>query len=93
MMGPGAPFEIIEEEVMGTRHEVFARRYPHLRALFEDGTTRNGDRPYLVHGEHTITFVEAASAGGTASLLPRPTVTNLSLWRGRSSCWAGSSWA
>jgi acyl-CoA synthetase (AMP-forming)/AMP-acid ligase II len=59
MMGPGGPFEIVEEEVMGTRHEVFARRYPHLRALFEDGTTRNGDRPYLVHGEHTITFVEA----------------------------------
>ncbi len=59
LMGPGAPFEIVEEEVMGTRHEVFAQRYPHLRALFEDGTARNGDRPYLVHDEHTITFAEA----------------------------------
>jgi acyl-CoA synthetase (AMP-forming)/AMP-acid ligase II len=59
LMGPGAPFEIVEEEIMGTRHEVFTRRYPHLRALFEEGTTRNGDRPYLVHGGRTITFAEA----------------------------------
>ncbi len=59
MMGPGAPFEIVEQEAMGTRHEVFAQRYPHLRALFEDGTTRNSSRPYLVHGEHTITFAQS----------------------------------
>lgn len=58
-MGTGAPFELTDEEVRGTRHEVFVRRYPHLRALFEDGTDRHGDRPYLVHAEHTVTFAEA----------------------------------
>ena len=72
MMGPGAPFEIIEEEVLGTRHEVFARRYPHLRALFEHGTTLNGDRPYLVDAEHTITFAEARRlVAATAAALHR----------------------
>jgi acyl-CoA synthetase (AMP-forming)/AMP-acid ligase II len=72
MMGPGATFEIVEEVVMGTRHEVFARRYPHLRALFEDGTTRNGDRPYLVHGDRTITFAEARRlVAATAAALQR----------------------
>ncbi len=28
LMGPGAPFEIVEADVMGTRHEVFVRALP-----------------------------------------------------------------
>jgi acyl-CoA synthetase (AMP-forming)/AMP-acid ligase II len=72
MMGPGMPFEIVEDDAMGVRHEVFARRHPHLRALFEDGTTRNGDRPYLVDGERTITFAEARRlVAATAAALRR----------------------
>ncbi len=59
-MGPGGPFEVAEEQVFGAHHQVFVRRFPHLRALFEDGTAGNADRPYLVDGDRTVTFAEAA---------------------------------
>ena len=58
-MGPGGPFEVAEEQVLGARHDVFVRRFPHLRALFEDGTAANADRPYLVDGERLMSFGEA----------------------------------
>ena len=38
LMGPGAPFELREQPVLGTRHDVFVNRLPHLRALFDEGT-------------------------------------------------------
>ncbi len=60
LLGPGAPFEIAENEVLGVRHEVFVRRLPHLRALLEQGAASFGDRPYLVHGDQTVSFAEAA---------------------------------
>jgi acyl-CoA synthetase (AMP-forming)/AMP-acid ligase II len=58
-MGPGAPFELAESVVLGTRHDVFVRRFPHLRALFDDGTTRHAEKPYLVHADRTVTFADA----------------------------------
>ena len=59
LMGPGAPFELREQPVLGTRHDVFVNRLPHLRALFDEGTARHAHRPYLVHAERTVTFGEA----------------------------------
>ena len=59
LTGSGAPFETVEAEVMGTRHEIFVRRHPHLRSLFDEGTVRHADRPYLVHADRTITFADA----------------------------------
>ena len=71
-MGSGAPFEVVEADVMGTRHEIFAQRYPHLRALFEDGTARYADRPYLVDADRTVSFTEAARlVANTAAALRR----------------------
>ena len=60
LMGPGGPFELTEADVLGARHDVFAQRFPHLRALFEDGIARHADRPYLVDGDRMVTFGEAA---------------------------------
>jgi acyl-CoA synthetase (AMP-forming)/AMP-acid ligase II len=60
LLGPGAPFQIAEETVLGVRHEVFVRRLPHLRALLQQGAARFGDRPYLVDGDRVVSFVEAA---------------------------------
>ena len=58
-MGPSASFELAESVVLGTRHEVFVHRFPHLRALFDDGTTRHAEKPYLVHADRTVTFADA----------------------------------
>jgi acyl-CoA synthetase (AMP-forming)/AMP-acid ligase II len=70
LLGPGAPFEVTEEEVLGVRHEVFARRLPHLRALLAEGAARFEDRPYLVHADRTVSFAEAAQlAANTAVAL------------------------
>ena len=46
--------------MLGVRHEVFVRRLPHLRALLEQGAASFGDRPYLVHGDQTVSFAGAA---------------------------------
>ena len=67
LMGPGGPFEITEADVLGTRHEIFARRLPNLRALLEQGATRFGDHPYLVQAERTVTFGEAAQMVANAA--------------------------
>jgi len=60
LMGPGGPFELTEADVLGARHDVFVQRFPHLRALFEDGIARHADRPYLVDGDRMVTFGDAA---------------------------------
>jgi acyl-CoA synthetase (AMP-forming)/AMP-acid ligase II len=67
LMGRGGPFEITEADVLGTRHEIFVRRLPHLRALLEQGATRFGDHPYLVQAERTVTFGEAAQMVANAA--------------------------
>jgi len=59
LMGPGASFELAESVVLGTHHDVFVHRFPHLRALFDDGTTRHAEKPYLVHADRTVTFADA----------------------------------
>lgn len=59
LQGPGGPFEVVEEEVLGVQHEVFAHRLPHLRALLAEGVARFGDRPYLIHADRTVSFAEA----------------------------------
>ena len=67
LLGPGGPFEIASQEAFGTRHDVFVRRFAHLRALFEDGTARNAERPYLVDGDRTLTFADAARCVANAA--------------------------
>jgi acyl-CoA synthetase (AMP-forming)/AMP-acid ligase II len=70
LLGPGGPFEVVEEDVLRVCHEVFARRHPHLRALLTDGAARFGDRPYLVHADRTVSFAEAAElVASTAAAL------------------------
>lgn len=47
LTGAGAPFEIVEETVLGTPMRVFRERFPSLRALLESSAA-HGDKPYLV---------------------------------------------
>jgi acyl-CoA synthetase (AMP-forming)/AMP-acid ligase II len=48
VLGPGAPFEIVVEDVLGAPTEVFAKRPPHLRAVLETAGTRFADRVFFV---------------------------------------------
>jgi acyl-CoA synthetase (AMP-forming)/AMP-acid ligase II len=59
-MGPGTALELIEEEVRGVLQPVFARRFPHLRALLEHGASQYSQLPYLAHPEGVVSFGEAA---------------------------------
>ncbi|SEO85145.1 class I adenylate-forming enzyme family protein [Trujillonella endophytica] len=48
LLGPGAPFELGVEDVLGRPHTVFVRRPRTLRALLEDKTPAQLDLPFLV---------------------------------------------
>lgn len=55
LMGPGAPFEMVEEDVLGARMAVFARRPRNMRQVLETGRDRFGDQPFLIFPERTFT--------------------------------------
>jgi acyl-CoA synthetase (AMP-forming)/AMP-acid ligase II len=57
LIGPGAPFEIVEEEVMGQRMAVIKNRKRSLRELLE-ASAAFGDKEYIVHGEQRISYAE-----------------------------------
>jgi acyl-CoA synthetase (AMP-forming)/AMP-acid ligase II len=55
LTGPGAPFEICEESVLGERMHVFKKRARSLRELLAQ-SAQHGEREYLVEGERRITY-------------------------------------
>ncbi len=57
LTAPGAPFEIVEEDVLGERMAVFRSRRRSLRELLE-GSAALGDREYVVHGDRRISYAE-----------------------------------
>jgi acyl-CoA synthetase (AMP-forming)/AMP-acid ligase II len=56
LVGPGGPFELVEEEVLGTVMEVFANRPRTIVEIFRGGVERFGDRPYTVFPEREFSF-------------------------------------
>jgi acyl-CoA synthetase (AMP-forming)/AMP-acid ligase II len=60
LTGPGGPFEIVEEDVLGERMPVFKDREPHLRAILEKSAAF-GDAEYIVCDDgRRITFAQHA---------------------------------
>jgi len=57
LTGPGGPFEIVEEEVLGSRIQVFKNRPSSLRELLADSVDR-GDAEYIVYEDRRIGFTE-----------------------------------
>ena len=57
LTGPGGPFEIVLEEVLGTRLPVLKSRPRSLREMLA-ASAGHGDREYLVHEERRITYAE-----------------------------------
>jgi acyl-CoA synthetase (AMP-forming)/AMP-acid ligase II len=56
LVGPGAPFELVTEAVLGVPMQVFANRPRDLRALLVSAAERFGDRPYVVFPDRTLTY-------------------------------------
>jgi acyl-CoA synthetase (AMP-forming)/AMP-acid ligase II len=71
--GPGAPFEMAEEELLGTKMAVFSRRPATVRQALEAATQRLGDHPFLIFPERTLTYrsIHSSIAAIAASLSER----------------------
>lgn len=65
--GPGAPFELAVEEVLGARMEVFVNQPLHLRQALASAAERFGDRDYLVFEDRTYTFAQARDAAASVA--------------------------
>jgi acyl-CoA synthetase (AMP-forming)/AMP-acid ligase II len=61
LIGPGAPFELVDDVVLGRPVRVFARRPASLPDVLAGAPA---DRPYLVFTEATLTYGEVASRAG-----------------------------
>jgi acyl-CoA synthetase (AMP-forming)/AMP-acid ligase II len=57
LTGPGGPFEIVEEEVLGERMPSFKTRKRSLRELLQ-ASAAFGDNLYIIHGERRISYAE-----------------------------------
>lgn len=57
LTGPGAPFEIVEEEVLGQRLPVFKHRFRSLPEMLLD-SGKHGDRELMVDGDRRISYRE-----------------------------------
>src|SRR4051794_28911021 len=56
VMGPGAPLEMVEEDVLGTRLPVFARRWNDVREALIEGSKRFADLQFMVFPDREFTF-------------------------------------
>ena len=70
LVGPGGPFEIGTEDVLGVPCKVFSGRLGNIRDVLEVKTAQHGDLPNLVFPEITLSFVDVkASAARVARWL------------------------
>jgi acyl-CoA synthetase (AMP-forming)/AMP-acid ligase II len=56
IVGPGAPFELVEEVVAGAPLRVFARRHHSLPEVLVAASDRFGERPYVVFSDREFTY-------------------------------------
>jgi acyl-CoA synthetase (AMP-forming)/AMP-acid ligase II len=59
LAGPGAPFEIATEPVLGHDHQVFARRPLTLRQMLDGQAASTPDLPFLIAPDRQWTYLEA----------------------------------
>jgi acyl-CoA synthetase (AMP-forming)/AMP-acid ligase II len=59
LLGRGAPFELVTEDVLGRPRTVFATRPPNLRSLLDEAVERAPEGTFLVDGERSWTFARA----------------------------------
>jgi acyl-CoA synthetase (AMP-forming)/AMP-acid ligase II len=59
LIGPGAPFELVTEDVLGAPHQVFARRPRSLRQLLDTSAAESPDLVFLVAPGREWTYQRA----------------------------------
>jgi len=70
LLGPGGPFEMAVEDVLGVPTTVFRVRPPHLRAVLESAVARHPDLDNFVFPELTLTYADmGASVARVAAVL------------------------
>jgi acyl-CoA synthetase (AMP-forming)/AMP-acid ligase II len=70
LLGPGAPFELVSEPVLGHDHAVFARRPRALRQMLDAQAAAVPDQAFLISPEREWTYREAVEhIDATAVLL------------------------
>lgn len=57
LTAPGAPFEVVQENVLGARLPVFRQRPRSLREMLA-GSAAHGEREYLVHDARRISYAQ-----------------------------------
>jgi acyl-CoA synthetase (AMP-forming)/AMP-acid ligase II len=73
LLGPGAPFEMGRDEVLGSKMDVFATRPRNLPRLLGSAAERFGDLPYLTFRDRAYTYrsIVPAVASAAAALRDR----------------------
>ena len=56
LIGPGAPFELVDDDVLGVTMPTFVRRAGSLRDLLVSAAERFGDSPYMAFADRTFTY-------------------------------------
>ena len=67
LTAPGAPFEVVEEEVLGHRMKVYKQRFTSLRDVAAFAATRGDNDTFLVYGDRrwsTAQFLREANSVG-----------------------------
>jgi acyl-CoA synthetase (AMP-forming)/AMP-acid ligase II len=67
LVGPGAPFELVTEDVLGVPMQVFAQRPRSLREMLRTAAERFADRPYVVFPERSVTYGEMPAAAAAVA--------------------------
>jgi acyl-CoA synthetase (AMP-forming)/AMP-acid ligase II len=73
LTGPGAPFEMRPEDVLGASMPVFANRFRTARQMLDSAAERFGDQPFLIFPDRTYTYrgIHAPVAAMAAALRER----------------------
>src|SRR5947209_13406472 len=69
LTAPGAPFEVVEEDVLGNRMKVYKQRFTSLREVAAFAQTRGDNDTFLVYGDRrwsTGQFLREANSVGKA---------------------------
>ncbi|WP_344594989.1 class I adenylate-forming enzyme family protein [Actinomadura vinacea] len=69
LLGPGAPFELVTEPVLGHDHLVFAQRPRTLRRLLDARSAAALDRPFLISPRRRWTYRQALADIDAAAVL------------------------
>src|SRR5436309_11011334 len=69
LLGPGAPFELVTEPVLGHDHVVFARRPRTLRQMLDAQAAAVPDQAFLISPEREWTYREAVEHIDAAAVL------------------------